>query len=208
MPAETVAPRPRRRQADRRAESENRLLTAAAELLVESGISAATFENIGRRAGLSRGLVTRRFGSKSGIIEALIERLKTRVYAELEARHLAEVSGLEAVIGYMDAFLDSLQGDREQRAYFVLLAASVADVSDLRAPFYQTHEATAELLGTLLRRGVSEGSIRADLDVRSAALMIGSQLFGLAMQSLLDPMMDLGSLRRTVTETTRRGLAA
>lgn len=208
MPANRVSPPPRRRQADRRAESENRLLTAAAELLVESGISATTFENIGRRAGLSRGLVTRRFGSKRGIIEALIERLKSRVYAALEARHLEDVSGLDAALAYMDAFLDSLQGDREQRAYFVLLAASVADVSDLRVPFYETHKATAELLEELLRKGVSEGSIRANLDVESAALMVGSLLFGVAMQSLLDPMMDLERLRLTVVDTVRLGFAA
>ncbi|MCZ7600827.1 MAG: TetR/AcrR family transcriptional regulator, partial [Gammaproteobacteria bacterium] len=184
----------------------NRLLTASAELLVESGISAATFKNIARRAGLSRGLVTRRFGSKSGIIEALIERLQTRVYTELEGRLLAEASGLDAVIGCVNAFLDNFQGDREQRAYFVLLAASVADVSDLRVPFYRTHEVMADLLQNLLRRGVAEGSVRQDLDLRSAALMVGSLLFGLAMQSLLDPKMDLESLRRTVIETVRRGL--
>lgn len=208
MPANPGSSRPRRRQADRRAESENRLLTAAAELLVESGIGAATFENIGRRAGLSRGMVTRRFGSKRGIIEALIDHLKSKVYAAVEARHLEGVSGLDAVLAYVDAFLDSLQGDREQRAYFILLAASVSDVSDLRIPFYDTHKATAELLEELLRKGVSEGSIRASLDVKSAALMVGSLLFGVAMQSLLDPLMDLEPLRREMVETIRRGFAA
>lgn len=207
MPETPASSLPRRRQADRRAESENRLLTAAAELLVESGISATTFENIGRRAGLSRGLVTRRFGSKRGIIEALIDRLKHRVYAALEARHLEGVSGLEATLAYVDAFLDSLQGDREQRAYFILLAASVSDVSELRVPFYDTHKATAELLEELLHKGLSEGSIRASLDVKSAALMVGSLLFGVAMQSLLDPLMDLEPLRRAMIETMRRGFA-
>lgn len=208
MPASRVSPLPRRRQADRRAESENRLLTAAAELLVESGIGATTFENIGRRAGLSRGAVTRRFGSKRGIIEALIDHLKIRVYAALEARHLEDVSGLEAVLAYVDAFLDSLQGDHEQRAYFILLAASVSDVSELRIPFYDTHKATAELLEELLCRGVSEGNIRASLDVKAAALMVGSLLFGVAMQSLLDPLMDLEPLRRATVETIGRGFAA
>ena len=119
--------RPRRRQADRRAESENRLLTAAAELLVEKGISAATFGNIGDRAGLSRGLVTRRFGSKRGMIDVLIKRLKDRGAAGLATRHLEAVSGIDAVLVYVDAFLDRLQADSEQRAYFGLLAASVAD---------------------------------------------------------------------------------
>ena len=48
----------------------------------------------------------------------------------------------------------------------------------------------------------------ANLDVESAALMVGSLLFGVAMQSLLDPMMDLERLRLTVVDTVRLGFAA
>ena len=78
--------KPRRSQADRRDESERRLLAAAAELVVEHGMGAATFEKIGARAGYSRGLVTQRFGSKRGLIEALIHQLQGRLGGLLEDR--------------------------------------------------------------------------------------------------------------------------
>ena len=87
-------PSPRRTQAERRDESERRLLRAAAELLVERGVKAATFENIAQRAGYSRGLVTERFGSKQGLIEALIEGLQGRLQALLDARDWAQVEAL------------------------------------------------------------------------------------------------------------------
>ncbi|MFO1254753.1 MAG: TetR/AcrR family transcriptional regulator [Sphingomonadaceae bacterium] len=200
--------RPRRRQADRRAESENRLLTAAAELLVEKGISAATFGNIGDRAGLSRGLVTRRFGSKRGMIDVLIKRLKDRGAAGLATRHLEAVSGIDAVLVYVDAFLDRLQADSEQRAYFVLLAASVADETETRSLFYETHQETAAYLQEFLRRGIDEGCIRPDLDPVAVSLTVGSLLLGLATQSLLDPQLDIESLRKAAKAILRHGIGA
>jgi AcrR family transcriptional regulator len=62
----------RRTQAERRAESEQQLLRAAAEIVVQEGVAAATFESIGRRAGYSRGLAAQKFGSKQGLVEALV----------------------------------------------------------------------------------------------------------------------------------------
>lgn len=203
-----ISSRPRRRQADRRAESENRLLSAAAELLVEKGTSAATFGNIGDRAGLSRGLVTRRFGSKRGMIDVLINRLKDRGAAGLAGRHLEAVSGIDAVLTYVDAFLDTLQADREQRAYFILLAASVSDESEARSLFFETHQETAAYLQSFLRRGIAEGCIRSDLDPVAVSLTVGSLLVGLATQSLLDPQMDLEFLRTAAKSILRHGIAA
>ena len=130
MSSTNASPNQRRRQADRRAESENRLLSAAAELLIEKGISAATFGKIGDRAGLSRGLVTQRFGSKRGMIKVLINRLNDRHAARLADHHIENLSGIDGLLAYVDAFVDNLQADHEQRAYFVLLAASVSDKSD------------------------------------------------------------------------------
>src|SRR6201996_7868448 len=93
-----MPPRPRRTQAERRDESERGLVKAAIGVVSEDGVSAATFEAIARRGGhhrgtggdgvsaatfeaiarrggYSRGLVGQRFGSKLGLIEAVIAYL-------------------------------------------------------------------------------------------------------------------------------------
>jgi AcrR family transcriptional regulator len=208
MSATSASPKIRRSQAERRDESERRLLAAAAELVVERGIGAATFENIGARAGYSRGLATQRFGSKQGLIEALIDQLQRRMADILDARHVDELSGLDAVLTYVDAHLTTLEQDREMRAYFVLLAASVADVSELRGPFVQAHRNVERRLEALFLKGEAEGSVRAGLDADAAALMVGSLLFGLSMQLLLDPGMALDPIRRTSLATLRLSFAA
>lgn len=198
----------RRSQAERRDESERRLIEAAAGLVVEQGIGAATFANIGERAGYSRGLVTQRFGSKQGLIEAMIERLQLRIGALLEDRGVEGMSGLDQVLANVDVFLAALERDGELRAYFVLLASAVADVSELRAPFAAAHKRVEQSYEALFRQGQAEGVVKPDLDAAAAALMTGALLFGLSMQLLLDPDMDLGPIRETSLATLRASFSA
>ena len=198
----------RRSQADRRDESERRLLAAAAELVVERGMGAATFEKIGARAGYSRGLVTQRFGSKRGLVEALIHQLQGRLGQLLEDRRIEELNGLDAVLTYVEVFLSALDRDGELRAYFVLLAAAVADVSELRAPFAAAHKQVEQALESFFLRGQAEGVVRAGMDADAAALITGALLFGLSMQLLLDPLMDLAPVRETSLITLRLSFAA
>lgn len=205
----TVTPtKIRRSQAERRDESERRLLEAAAGLVVEQGIGAATFANIGERAGYSRGLVTQRFGSKQGLIEAMIERLQVRMADLLDDRDIGELNGLEQVLTNVDVFLRALDREGELRAYFVLLASAVADVSELRAPFAAAHKRVEQSYEALFLKGQAEGSVKADLDAAAAALMTGALLFGLSMQLLLDPDMDLGPIRETSLATLRASFSA
>lgn len=198
----------RRTQANRRLQSEANLLRAAAELIAEQGMAAATFENIGARAGYSRGLVTQRFGSKQGLIEALIARLQVGLEARLEERHVDQRNGLEAVLGFVDAFLATLSGERELRAYFVMLAAAVGDMSELRALFAAAHKAAEERLEAMVLRGQAEGVIRGELDADAIALMAGSLLLGVSTQLLIDPAMDLEPIRETALTVLRTSLAA
>ena len=60
-----------RTQAVRRAEAEQRLVAAAADMVGEVGPSRVTLASVGERAGYSRGLATHRFGSKGALMQRL-----------------------------------------------------------------------------------------------------------------------------------------
>jgi AcrR family transcriptional regulator len=197
------APKAHRTQAQRRDESQRRLLEAAAALIRERGMAAATFENIGARAGYSRGLATRHFGSKRGLIEALIARIQDRREDALDGKR---AEGLGGVLHFVDDYLDALASDDELRAYFITLAAAVAEISELRQLFAEAHKGVEQRLETLIQTGKAQGSVRADIDVEATALMIGSLLFGLSMQLLLDPQMDLRPIRQVTLATLRASL--
>lgn len=208
MAQSTPLDRTRRTQAQRRDESEQKLLRAAGDVIAERGVTAATFEAIGAQAGYSRGLATQKFGSKQGMIEALITHLHARQDAVLGELGIDVMPGLEAVLTYVDLYLRDLSLRGEGRAYFMLLASAIADLSALRAAFAVSHERVERRLEAMVLRGQSEGAIRRDLDADAAALMVGSLLLGLSIQCLIDPEMDLDPIRTTSLATLRLSFAA
>jgi AcrR family transcriptional regulator len=198
----------RRTQAERREDSERGLVSAAISVAAEQGVSAATFEAIGQRGGYSRSLVTRRFGSKQGLIDAVISYLHNR-RAELAAElGIDQMPGLDALLADTDLYLRSLSEKGELKAYFMWLSAAVADANSLRAAFAASHEQVRTRLRDYVQKGQAEGCIRSDLDADAAALMVGSLQLGLSMQLLVDPTMNLDPIRKTSLATLRLSFEA
>lgn len=193
----------RRTQAERRDESQRGLVQAAIEVVADQGVSAATFQAIGRGAGYSRGLVTQRFGSKQGLIDAVIAELHERQERALAEHGIDDLPGFGAVLAYVDLYLRDLSLKGDGRAYFMLLASAVADATAIRAAFAAEHGRIERRLEALVKKGQDEGDIRREIDADAAALMIGSLLLGLSMQLLVDPAMNLDPIRETSLATLR-----
>ena len=112
----------RRTQVERRSQSEDALLDAAAELIAERGVEGASLASIGTRAGSSRGLPTHHFGSKDALVARLAQRSQDRISAATRERiertlgTLEEVSSLDVLRctadSYLDRFADPATHDR------------------------------------------------------------------------------------------------
>lgn len=207
MTSETAAPQ-RRTQAARREESGQRLVKAAITVASQRGVSATTFQAISEESGLSRSLVTQRFGSKQGLINAVIAHVHASFERPLEHGKITELAGLPALMFYIDAFLTELTENPDKRTYFMLLADAVAEISDLRAQFAAEHDLVRGMIEDILRRGIRDGTIAPDSDTHAAALMIGSLQLGIAIQMLVDPNMDIEPIRATCKQMLRRSFAA
>lgn len=179
----------RRTQAERRDESDRSLITAAIDIVADQGVSAATFETVGHRAGYSRGLAGARFGSKQGLIEAVIAYLNERSEAMFAANRLDERRGFDALLTYLELFFEDLNRSQENRAYFRLLSSALADVSALREVFAAEQALMLQRIVGLVVKGQQEGDIRPELDPQAAAQMVGTLVLGLSMQALVDPEM-------------------
>src|SRR6516225_10584007 len=107
---------PRRSQAERRDESERLLVEATLKIVAGQGVNAATFEEIGKEAGLSRGLATQRFGSKRGLVEAVIAYLHKRREAIMQAEHIDEMPAFDAIARFVDDHLRALKKRDDGRA--------------------------------------------------------------------------------------------
>ncbi|WP_169711676.1 TetR/AcrR family transcriptional regulator [Henriciella litoralis] len=193
-------------QAERRDRSERELLEATMRVVSKHGVSAATFDVIGREAGYSRGLVTQRFGSKDGLIRALIAYLHTWQQEALGQGQLDEDDGLAELEAFIKLHCLSVGGHEESKAYYMLLSAAVAD-RDNTAAFADEHEVERQLIRQMIERGQQEGRIKRDVDADATALMIGCALIGIRMQKLIDPATGVEPIRKALMETLRARLA-
>lgn len=66
-----------------RAASEDALITAAADLFAEVGPNAVSVRNIADQAGVNHGLVHHYFGSKAGLVQAVLERMASESEAAM-----------------------------------------------------------------------------------------------------------------------------
>jgi AcrR family transcriptional regulator len=180
----TVVPN---RQVERSERSTVALLDAAAALIVEGGFSSMTFAAIGERAGYSRGLVTARFGSKEGLVEALLRRIVGRwshhnVLPRTEGR-----SGLDGLLVIFDAV--RAQAERDPRGLRVLSALmfEAGQNEVLRARFATFHDTMRGDIEALLQRGRDDRSIAAGVDVAAEAALLVGALRGIGYQWLIDP---------------------
>jgi AcrR family transcriptional regulator len=193
-------------QAERRERSEQELLEATMRVVSEQGVAAATFDAIGKEAGYSRGLVTQRFGSKDGLIRSLIAALHGWQREALEEAEVERMDGLTALCAFIDLHCRSLDGHEEDKAYYMLMAAAVADRLETRAAFAESHEVERVLIRSLIERGQAEGSIRKDADADATALMTGCALMGIRMQNMIDPDTEIAPVRDALVQSLRARL--
>jgi len=194
-------------QAERRDRSERELLEATIRVVSEKGVSAATFDMIGQEAGFSRGLITQRFGSKDGLIRALIDHLHNWQGEALDRERVADMDGLSALCAFVDLHSQTLEGHDEAKAYFMLLSAAVADQLDFRSAFAESHAIERVLIRAMIERGQADGGIRTEVDADVQALLTGCALLGLRMQCLIDPAMQIAPVREELLASLRARLA-
>jgi AcrR family transcriptional regulator len=197
----------RQTQGERRAESEQRLLAAAAELIATEGFAAASLERIGAAAGYSRGLASQKFGSKDGLVTAVIAAVIDRNAQILAARDVRGASPLDDIIAYADVILLQIEADVFIRAYWVMMASAIANRLPIQAAFLVEHDKVKHRLSGLIVQGQARGEIDPAVDPDAAALSIGSTLLGIGIECLLDPGLDIPRVRAAALATISRTLA-
>jgi len=208
-------PRTRRTQAQRTAETRARILAATVESILEVGLPRTTAAEISRRSGVTWGAAQHHFGSKDGILGAVLEDSFNRFADGLNAAFdaLGEEASLHKRI---DAFVDSAWehfGGADYRATFEIL---LEDSAARRAAASKEEEAThwqGELLEAWTRiwrqlfPDLAVGSRRAKM----LQHLTISTLSGLASMQLLageaNPFIaeELGVLKRALAAELESG---
>ncbi|KZF13403.1 hypothetical protein A2J03_15300 [Rhodococcus sp. EPR-157] len=175
------------KQAERSNLSTRRLLQATAELIAEVGYDRTTLAEIGKRAGYSHGMVSRRFGSKSALVEALITKLSERFGHGRLTDTLAHNTGIDALLTVVDEIgKDAANSTQSIRGFYALLFEGLKPIPELHGFVADLHADYISALTEQVAQGQRNGRLRDDVDPEEITELAVNALRGLAYRWLLD----------------------
>ncbi|GAA1407450.1 hypothetical protein GCM10009639_56270 [Kitasatospora putterlickiae] len=170
------------------AETRRRLVAAAWELAAEGGAAAASVQAVAERSGISRGSVAWHFGSKDGLLKAVVEEAFRWGTGFMRERLAA---GPRTGVGALIEANFALMSRPESHIFSTLLIEAVSRESPLRATYAEEYAKIRDLYADHLRAADTHVT---DPDAVAAALLGGT--LGINIQHRLDPGLDR---RRAVT---------
>lgn len=179
-------------------------------LIAKQGFSKTTLAQIGKLAGYTGGLVSHRFGSKQGLLQALVERITARFLQDQIMPAVAEQSGLDALCTMIDAYIGEITAREERiRALYVLMGEGLGAVPDVRSVFARLNREFRDGAADLIESGIAAGEIPSDIDPATEAAIVVAMLRGTALQWLTEPgCIDLDATRLELKELIRARLSA
>lgn len=161
------------------ARSRASLLQAATELLVDGGPRAVTVDAVSERSGVAKSTMYRHFPSRTDLLISVVRH-------NLPADQFPTPEGdfEESLRGLLHSIATSIADPEWARILPALLTlrATIPDLADLVEADRQDKDAR---LKEVLDRGVAEGLVPADIDVRTTAfLLIGPLVFAVLQQDL------------------------
>jgi TetR/AcrR family transcriptional regulator, acrAB operon repressor len=185
--------------------SREKLLEAATQLFAERGYRDTSVQAIGEAAGISRGSIFWHFGSKEGLLEAVVEQAFTRWKNETLVADVGDSRGLEAVRRALASHRRFLGSQSEVlRLFYVLMFEALGPRPELAERFAELHRG----LRDRGRDWLADTDLRDDVDAGSLATILTGALGGIAYQYLLDPDgLELDGLYADLERVLERGLS-
>lgn len=182
----------RNKQQDRSQLSTSRLLSAAADFLADRGYRQTSLADIGQRAGYSHGLVTRRFGSKLGLLIALLDHMVDDWTEKDLQPALKKRTGIKGIRAFFAAFGDNANANSTNlKALETFVFEGLWGEPELKERLIALQKRGHEQFRELIEGGIEDGTVRPDVDVDSIALLASTALRGATYRWLLEDDFDL-----------------
>ncbi|MEU6785636.1 TetR/AcrR family transcriptional regulator [Nonomuraea angiospora] len=180
------------RRIERTQESRRLLVTAAAELFAEKGYRQTSFIDIAEKAGISRGSIPWHFGSKLGLLEAVVDDQLKAVLSGFPPR---PGDPLDQITGFIRL--------PAARLFITLLAEAVEVGSPIREHYARLHAALREeVLARIPAAALPPGTTPEAF----AALMVGAVIGVHAQWRVAPESVDLDSVQAALRTLLPAGL--
>ena len=174
------------------------VLEAAAKLIADEGLLAATMRRIAQEARISLGTLTHHFKSVDELMAEALELASIR-FAEALARLTTKGNAVARLHALTSAVMpDNQQAIRQWRLWIQFWSRAVYDPR-----LAQTHDrryrAWYATVSKLVQQGIKDGSLKSDLNPADAAKNLVAVMDGVCFQVVLNAgVMTAAKGRRTI----------
>ncbi|MET0693447.1 MAG: helix-turn-helix domain-containing protein [Propionibacteriaceae bacterium] len=179
------------------------LVSVALDVFAEHGYAGGSLRTIAEQAGVSHATLIQHFGSKEGLLTAVLEEWDRRTVQ----RDLADVSGLD----YFRRLPEVMATHQRQRGLLQLFTTIAAEATNPTHPAHafiqQRYTANLATLAGHLRHAGNVGDVAplTDDQIEVEVRLVTAALDGIGLQWLLDPSTDVVAAVSTYVE---RAIAA
>ena len=177
----------RRTQEERKAESEREIIRAASKLFAEQGYLRTTLNEVGKAAGYTGGLVSHRFGSKEGLLRAVVKNATGRFQADQMGSAISEVSAQHSLDNYIEIYLTEVTlREGHMRTLYVIMGEALAAVPEVQEEISRLNDGVRGVIADIVQRGIDNKEFRPEVNPQISAVLILGMLRGVVMQYLSD----------------------
>ncbi|MFE0450344.1 TetR/AcrR family transcriptional regulator [Streptomyces sp. NPDC058914] len=178
------------------------MVDAAIELFARQGVRGTGVAAIAERVGTTPSALIHHFGSKDGLVRAVLEEADRRALERLSITQGAEPTLDEAFDWFIRDAEHTAATERDLAAlHTTLTAENLEPGSVLHTWFRDRGRALRAHLVSLFTRAAADGSARADLNPAILAAETAAFIEGAHLLWLLDPeQVDLTSVHRSYFE--------
>jgi TetR/AcrR family fatty acid metabolism transcriptional regulator len=166
------------------------IVDCAIDTIAELGFAKASIDQIAKRVGVSKGVITYHFPSKAEIVDAIVEKVVATGRAYMVPRIVAETSAAGRLRAYIVSHLEFIDAHRNPLIALVEIAMSARRVDGSLVIGLESLDRRVADLEELLRAGQRSGEFRR-FNTRVMALTIVQAIDGVPPLLRREPTLGL-----------------
>jgi len=164
-------------------ETQRTLLAAAGAVFSRMAYADARLKDIAEEAGISQGSLYFHFGNKDDVARAVLTVQQERMAQVLTVVQARPGSALDCILGLFDGLAELIAMDELVQAGIRL---SMQPATGLEIYSSTPYAAWVDVAAAVVRDGVADGSMAADLEVRATAELLNEIFVGAQVLSGLE----------------------
>ena len=196
----------RRKQSDRRAEAEEKLIRAAIEIIAKRGVDGLRLAELGAIAGFSRALPAHYFGHKEDLIRVIVRRIIDN-YQLNTRREKSDAPGFGHVTALVEAYVRAMRDHHSNIVALNAVFGAAPTSPDLLPVVSGLNEESTSNVKTSLDQGIGLGEVSAETDTHIEALSLLAFLRGLGSMHLVDQSLPIERISGDYLKAMRARIA-